>query len=149
MKKWLLLSAAALLAACDGGGTSVPAEGPGSVVEQFYQYIAEAKLKGGAAPVREAFKMISAGTSKLNQYQFVEIVKMYPPGFSVELAGTEINATKALVKIIYRLPSAFGERTVDSEVSLDLDPVTNSWKIDFTGENYGLGRDDLVATEGE
>ncbi len=35
------------------------------VVERFYNYISEAKLKGGGAPVREAYKLISAERSRL------------------------------------------------------------------------------------
>jgi hypothetical protein len=45
------------------------------------------------------------------------------------------------------MPSDFGEYSVNGEVSLDLDLQTNSWKIDFTGENHGLGQADLVGTE--
>ena len=123
-------------------------EGPEVVAARFYEYISEAKLRGGAAPVREAFKLISSETSKLNQPQFVEIVKRYPPGFRVELIGTEIVSNRSLVSIVYKLPSDFGDYSVNGVVSLDLDPITNSWKIDFTGENYGLGRSDLVEIEG-
>ncbi len=121
----------------------MPEEGPDVVATRFYEYISEAKLRGGAAPVREAYKLISADTSKINQSQFVEIIKQYPPGFRVELTSTEINRNKALVMIEYKLPSEFGEYSVNGEVSLDLDSQTNSWKIDFTGENYGMGRNDL------
>ncbi len=116
---------------------------------RFYEYISEAKLRGGAAPAREAFKLISAETSQLNQSQFVEIIKLYPPGFRVELTGTEITDNKALVTMSYMLPSDFGEYSIDGEVSLDLDPLTNSWKIDFTGENHGLARADLNGAQGE
>ena len=136
-----------LLVACSSGPPDLPKEGPDVVATRFYEYISEAKIKGGAAPAREAFKLINADTSKLNQSQFVEIVKRYPPGFRVELTSTEINENKALVMMMYKLPSDFGEYSVNGEVSLDLDPQTNSWKIDFTGENYGLGRNDLVGSE--
>jgi hypothetical protein len=121
----------------------VPEEGPDVVATRFYEYISEAKLRGGAAPVREAYKLISADASNLNQSQFVEIIKGYPPGFRVELTSTEIDNNKALVMIVYKMPSKFGEYSVNGEVSLDLDPQTNSWKIDFTGENYGLSRSDV------
>ena len=136
-----------LLAACSSGTPNVPEEGPDVVASRFYEYISEAKLRGGAAPAREAFKLINVDASKLNQSQFVEIIKRYPPGFRVELTGTEISSEKALVTIVYKLPSDFGEYSVNGEVSLDLDLQTNSWKIDFTGENHGLGQADLVGTE--
>ncbi len=136
-----------LLAACSSGTPNVPEEGPDVVASRFYEYISEAKLRGGAAPAREAFKLINVDASKLNQSQFVEIIKRYPPGFRVELTGTEISSEKALVTIVYKMPSDFGEYSVNGEVSLDLDLQTNSWKIDFTGENHGLGRADLVGTE--
>ncbi len=136
-----------LLAACSSGTPNVPEEGPDVVASRFYEYISEAKLRGGAAPAREAFKLINVDASKLNQSQFVEIIKRYPPGFRVELTGTEISSEKALVTIVYKMPSDFGEYSVNGEVSLDLDLQTNSWKIDFTGENHGLGQADLVGTE--
>ena len=136
-----------LLAACSSGTPNVPEEGPDVVASRFYEYISEAKLRGGAAPAREAFKLINVDASKLNQSQFVEIIKRYPPGFRVELTGAEISSEKALVTIVYKMPSDFGEYSVNGEVSLDLDLQTNSWKIDFTGENHGLGQADLVGTE--
>lgn len=134
-----------LLAACSADSGSLPDEGPNQVVERFYDYISEAKLMGGGAPVREAFKLISADTSRLNQAQFMEIIKMYPPGFQVELTGSEINGSQALVMIVYKLPSVFGEHNVNGVVALNLDPSSNSWKIDFTGESYGSVRSDFVA----
>ncbi|MBT4519174.1 MAG: hypothetical protein HOC23_04145 [Halieaceae bacterium] len=142
-REWLLLGVVTLLAGCSSGTPSAPEESPDVVASRFYEYISEAKLRGGAAPVREAFKLISAESSNLNQSQFVEIIKRYPPGFQVELTGTEVNDDKALVTIVYKLPSTFGDYSVNSEVSLDLDSQTNSWKIDFTGEHHGLGRGDL------
>ncbi|MBQ76849.1 MAG: hypothetical protein CMQ20_17730 [Gammaproteobacteria bacterium] len=141
-----------LLAACSSGTPNVPEEGPDVVASRFYEYISEAKLRGGAAPARAAYKLINADSSKLNQSQFVEIIKRYPPGFRVELTGTEIDSDdsdKALVTIVYKMPSDFGDYSVNGEVSLDLDPHTNSWKIDFTGENHGLGRADLVGAGGD
>jgi hypothetical protein len=147
IKRWAWSGVVFLLAACTGG-TPEPEEGPDAVAARFYEYISEAKLSGGSAPVREAFNLISAESSNLNQSQFVEIIKRYPPGFRVELTGTEINSNKALVMIVYKLPSDFGEYSVDGEVSLDLDSQTNRWKIDFTGEHYGMGRSDLAGAEG-
>jgi hypothetical protein len=146
--KWSLPCVLALLVACGGNTQNLPEEGPDVVAARFYEYISEAKQRGGAAPAREAFKLINSSTANINQHQFVEIIKEYPPGFRVELTGTEINDNKALVQIEYEMSSDFGAYKVNSEVALDLDPLTNSWVVDFTGENFGIGRSDLIGAEG-
>mgnify|MGYP003977408613 FL=1 len=52
------------------------------------------------------------------------------------------------MQIEYEMSSDFGAYKVNSEVALDLDPLTNSWVVDFTGENFGIGRSDLIGAEG-
>ncbi len=121
---------------------STPGEGPEVVVERFYEYISEAKIKGGASPAREAFKLISAERSRLRVDQFLEVIKKYPPGFRAVVGETKINGTQAFVTISYRMPSMFDDGyTMTAEVPLTIDEASNAWKVDFTGETYGMDRD--------
>lgn len=138
------------IAGCDGmGGTSaLPEIGPEAVTKQFYDYITEAKIKGGASPAKEAFKLIDSGSANLNIYQFLEIVKRYPPGFMVEIGKAEIDGTQAVVAIDYKMPSSFGDTyTVKGTLPLNVDQTTHTWKIDFTGDSYGMQKDELMATK--
>jgi len=121
---------------------TVPSEGPDVVVKRFYDYITEAKLKGGASPAREAFKLIDSERSQLIVEQFLEVIKQYPPGFQAEVGEAEINGTLATVAISYKLASSFGGYyTVNEVVPLVLDEKSNTWKVDFTGETYGMDKD--------
>ena len=121
---------------------STPGEGPEVVVDRFYAYISEAKIKGGGSPAREAFKLISAERSRLRVEQFLEVIKKYPPGFMADVGEAKINGTQAFVTIRYRMPSMFdGEYTMTAKVPLTIDEPTNTWKVDFTGETYGMDRD--------
>jgi hypothetical protein len=127
-----------------------PEEGPEVVLERFYGYISEAKIKGGASPAREAFKLIDAKNSQLIEGQFLEVIKKYPAGFIVEVGEAEITGSHAIVAINYKLASSFGGHYTVSEVNaLNLDNDTNTWKIDFTGETHGDDRDTLMASEQE
>ncbi len=120
----------------------IPAEGPEVIVQRFYEYISEAKIKGGGLPAREAFKLISADRSRLVVEQFLEVIKKYPPGFSVEVGNVETNGTQAFVDISYKMPSMFGNGyTMNEIVPLNVDTATNTWKVDFTGETYGMNRE--------
>lgn len=119
-------------------GSVHPVQPADVVVEQFYEYISEAKIKGGTTPLREAYKLISHDKSYLSQAKFMEIASKYPPGFRADITNTKINGTQAMVSIAYKMPSAFdGGYTVTTDVPLRLDKVTNTWKIDFTGESDG------------
>ena len=113
---------------CNGtGGTSaLPEVGPEAVTKQFYDYISEAKLKGGASPAKEAFKLIDSKSAHLNVHQFLEIVKRYPPGFMVDVGDAEINGTQAVVAINYKMRSSFGD-TYSVKGALALNVDLQSW----------------------
>ncbi len=142
-----LFALGVLLAGCEQESTAgIPAEGPEVVVKRFYDYITEAKIKGGASPAREAFKLISADRSRLVVQQFLEVIKKYPPGFSVKVGKAKINGTQALVDISYTMPSMFGDGyTMNEIIPLNVDTATNTWKVDFTGETYGADRESTLA----
>ncbi len=127
-------------------GNTLPVEGANVVVERFYDYISEAKIKGGSTPLREAYKLISSEKSRLSQAKFVEIASKYPSGFKADVTATEINGAQAKVIIAYKMPSAFEAYTVTTDVFLSLDTATNTWKIDFTGEMDG--QENLAANKG-
>ncbi len=81
----------------------------------------------------------------MNVNQFLEIIKSYPPKFKVDIGKAEIKGTQALVAISYKLPSSFGgEYTVNEVLPLNIDPATNTWKIDFTGDSYGMQKDEAI-----
>ncbi len=148
----LLLALAIVIAGCDGtGGTSaLPETGPEAVTKQFYDYIAEAKLKGGASPAKEAYKLIDSASANLNIHQFLEIIKRYPPGFMVDVGKAEINGAQAMVAINYKIPSSFGDAyTVKGALPLNVDQNTHTWKIDFTGDSYGMKKDEFMAIKSE
>lgn len=143
----MLILAGITLTACEQSTGSVqPARGADVVVGQFYEYISEAKIKGGTTPLREAYKLISSDKSHLSQAKFMEIASKYPPGFRAEITNTKISGTQATVTIAYKMPSAFSAYTVTTDIPLNLDKATNSWKIDFTGESDGQGN--LIAKKG-
>lgn len=132
-----------LLVGCDQQGanaTALPKEGPEVVLERFYGYITEAKLKGGGSPARAAFKLISSERSRLVEGQFLEVIRNYPPEFEATVGKAEIKGSQALVRISYKMPSIFDDGyTINEIIPLTIDTATNTWKVDFTGETYGMG----------
>ena len=148
----IIFAVGMMMAGCNNGNTSVslPEKGPEIVAKQFYDYISEAKIRGGSSPAKEAFKLIDSKTANLNVHQFIEIVKSYPPGFMAEIGNTEINGTQAVVTITYKMPSSFGgSYDMKGEVPLNLDKATNSWVIDFAGDTYGMQKEDIAAMKPE
>ena len=128
------------------GSNTLPADGPETVAKRFYELISEAKNEAGATTASEAFKLVDTRTSNMNVNQFLEIIKRYPEKFSVNVGKTEIKGTQALVAISYKLPSSFGgEFEVQEVLPLNVDPVTHTWKIDFTGDTYGMQKDEAIA----
>jgi len=143
----MLILAGFTITGCEQStGNVLPAQGADVVVDQFYNYISEAKITGGTTPLREAYKLISSNKSHLSQAKFVEIASKYPPGFKADITSTEINGTQARVTIAYKMPSAFSPYTVTADIPLNLDEATNTWKIDFTGERDG--QEKYVASKG-
>lgn len=144
----LLFVLAFAISGCErfGGDSGLPEDGPEVVTKRFYELISAAKLEGGSTTASEAYKLIDTRVSNLNLNQFLEVIKRYPEKFAVDVAKAEIKGTQALVAISYKLPSSFGgEYTVQEVVPLNIDPTSNTWKIDFTGDTYGMQKDDAIA----
>ena len=141
----ILLVLAIALAGCDLGDTQ-PDEGPEAVAKRFYELISAAKMEGGSTTASEAYKLVDTRISNLNVNQFLEVIKRYPEKFVVDIGKTELKGTQALVAISYKMPSSFGgEYTVQEVVPLNIDPATNTWKVDFTGDTYGMQKDEAIA----
>ena len=144
----LVVLCVSLVGCSQGGAISVPAEGPEVVVERFYAYISEAKIRGGGSPAREAFKLISAERSRLRVEQFLQLIKKYPPGFKATIDEVKVDGVQAIATISYQMPSLFdGGYTMMAEVPLTIDKTTNTWKVDFTGETYGMDKDAVLEAE--
>jgi hypothetical protein len=113
----------------------LPDEPAEAVAEKFYEYISQARIRGGTLLIREAYKLIDNERSRLSEARFTEIVQKYPTGFRVEIVNAEIVERHAEVTVEYRLPSMFGDGyTVSNVIALNVDEATNTWKLDFTGE---------------
>lgn len=107
-------------------------ESPEEVVKKFYNYVAE----GGTTSLSEAYKHISFKRAKMTEDQFKGIVLNYPKDMKVKITSSKILKDRAVVTIEYSTASAFGgDIIVNTDVSLDLDEKSKSWKIDFTAEN--------------
>ncbi|MDP2761730.1 MAG: hypothetical protein Q8O64_15310 [Sideroxyarcus sp.] len=144
----ILLVLAITITGCDrlGDTSTLPEDGPEVVTKRFYELISAAKLEGGSTTASEAYKMVDTKISNLNLNQFLEIIKRYPEKFVVDVGKAEIKGTQALVPISYKMPSSFGdEYTVQDVLPLNIDPVTNTWIVDFTGDTYGMQKDEAIA----
>ncbi len=138
-----------LLAGCgQEGAVTGPEEGPEVVVERFYGYISEAKIKGGGTPAREAFKLIDAESSQYRVEQFLEVIKKYPSGFKADVGEVKTDGDRALATISYKMPSMFNDGyTRIAEIPLIIDKATNAWKIDFTGESDSMDQETAGASQ--
>ena len=142
----ILLVLAIAIAGCGRGTSALPEDGPETVAKRFYELISAAKMEGGSTTASEAYKMVDIKVSNLNVNQFLEIIKRYPEKFVVDVGKAEIKGTQALVAISYKMPSSFGgEYTVQEVLPLNVDLATNTWKIDFTGDSYGMQKDEAIA----
>lgn len=143
----ILFICAIAIAGCSRlGGNALPEDGPETVAKRFYELISAAKMEGGTTTASEAFKLVDTKTSNMNVNQFLEIIKRYPEKFVVTVGKTEIKGTQALVTISYKLPSSFGgEFAVQEVLPLNIDSATNTWKVDFTGDTYGMQKDEAIA----
>lgn len=132
----LLIIIAFVFAGCTANGNSATIKGkekPEEVVKKFYSYIAE----GGPTTLKEAYKLVSAKHYKMNEEQFKGITSQYSKDLKVNIVSSDIKKNIAIVNIEYSVPSAFGgDFKTQTEIHLDLDEATNTWKIDFTGETY-------------
>ncbi len=112
-------------------------ESPEEVVKKFYSYIAE----GGSSSISEAYRQVSSKRFTLTEDKFKGIVLNYPKNMVVKIIGSKVVKDRAVVTIEYKCPSAFGgEVCVTTDVNLDLDEKSKSWKIDFTGESNPDGK---------
>jgi len=147
-----LLALVFAMAACDGSGKSaveLPEIGPEAVTKQFYEFISESKLRG-MTPAKEAYKLIDKDSAHKNIQEFLQIIKKYPPGFMVEVGKAEINGAQAVVAISYKMPSSFGGTyTVEGKLPLNVDQASHTWKIDFTGDTYGMQKSEFMALQPE
>ncbi|MBI5233755.1 MAG: hypothetical protein HY880_05315 [Deltaproteobacteria bacterium] len=138
MKKTLIsiiMVAFVILSACGKSKTSLPAEGPEEVVTRFYAYLKE----GGPTTLGEAYRLISTKRYTMYEDIFKDTAKKYPKDLEIKVIGSIINEKeeRAVVTIEYKAPSAFGGYfTSQTDVALELDKESKSWKIDFTGETY-------------
>ncbi|MEK7850757.1 MAG: hypothetical protein AAB275_02635 [Deltaproteobacteria bacterium] len=108
-------------------------EAPEDVVKKFYAYVGE----GGSSSLAEAYKLISTKNFTLTEDKFKGIVLNYSKGMAVKIVGTKVFDDRAVVTIEYKIASTFGgEFTSITDINLDLDLKSKSWKIDFTGETY-------------
>ena len=113
----------------------LPEQSPESVVEKFYEYISESKIRGGTLLIREAFKLTSGGQSRYDQAKFLEVINRYPSGFNATIIKANIHEQHAEVAIEYKMASTFGGAyTINSVIPLIVDEKTNTWKIDFRGD---------------
>jgi len=141
-----LFICAIAIAGCGRGTGSLPEDGPETVAKRFYELISAAKMEGGTTTASEAYKLVDTKTSNMNVNQFLEIIKRYPEKFVVDVGKAEIKGTQALVTISYKLPSSFGgEFAVQEVLPLNIDSATNTWKVDFTGDTYGMQKDEAIA----
>ena len=112
-------------------------ETPEEVVKKFYSYIAE----GGSSSISEAYKHISSKHVTLTEDKFKGIVLNYPKDMTVKIISSKVLKDRAVVTIEYKCTSAFGgDVCVKTDINLDLDEKSRSWKIDFTGENNPDGK---------
>ncbi len=114
---------------------ALPEETALSVVGKFYEYISEAKIRGGNLLINEAYQLTSGKPSRTDRARFLEVVNRYPPGFKVDIVDSQVQGRHANVTVEYKMASAFGGLyTVRTVVPLNVDDETNTWKIDFRGD---------------
>jgi hypothetical protein len=124
---------------------SPPEETAVSVVEQFYEYISEAKIRGGSLLINEAYKLTNGAQSPTDRALFLGIINRYPPGFKVEILDSRVRGGHAIVTIEYQMPSSFGSiYTVRTDVHLNVDQETNTWKLDFRGDTDDQEREAIA-----
>ena len=125
----------------------LPEETPVSVVEKFYEYLSEAKIRVGSLLINEAYKLTGGADTRTDQALFLGIVNRYPPGFKADIVDSKIVDRHAVVTIVYRMPSSFGGAyDVRTRVHLNVDEVSNNWKLDFRGDTDDQDREAILKT---
>ncbi|MEE9614302.1 MAG: hypothetical protein V3W31_05020 [Thermodesulfobacteriota bacterium] len=128
----ILLIAALSVVSCGKGGVE-PTETPEEVVARFYAYVEE----GGTTTLGEAYRLISKKHYEMHEDIFKNMVKEYPKGMDVKIIGSTVEDGVAVVTIEYRVASMFNDYFItQTDINLEMDEESNSWKIDFTGETY-------------
>lgn len=147
MKKKLSLGAAAIVLLVIIGSYAYQykgtlkiqtAESPSEVVKKFYAYIHD----GGPTSLAEAYRLLSTKNVEIPEDRFKAIVLNYPKDLKVNVIAGNIVENVATVPIEYETASSFGGVfTVKTEVNLNIDEKTKSWKIDFTNDTYNTGEE--------
>jgi hypothetical protein len=116
-----------------------------TVVEKFYEYISEAKIRGGSLLINEAYKLTDGAQSRTDRALFLGIVNRYPPGFKADVIGSEIKDRHAVITIEYRMPTSFGGvYNVRTRIHLNVDQASNTWKLDFRGDSDDQSRESII-----
>ncbi len=112
-----------------------PTESAATVVENFYELISEAKIRGGTSLISEAYKLTDGPQTQTAHAMFLEVVNRYPSGFRVDVVDSVVEGDHAIVTIEYRLPTSFGDViSISTPVHLNVEAETNTWKVDFRGD---------------
>jgi len=123
----------------------LPEETPVSVVENFYEYISEAKIRGGNLLINEAYKLTSGAQTRTDRALFLGVVNRYPSGFKADIVDSTISGRHAVVTIDYRMPSNFGGvYNIRTQVHLNVDEESNTWKLDFRGDTDDQDRESIT-----
>ncbi len=142
-----LLIVGASVAAINFGNQEkpLPEQSAPSVVENFYEYISEARIRGGSLLITEAYKLTSGDGSRTDRALFLGIINRYPPGFKAEIIESKVRGRHAIVTIEYQMPSSFGGiYTMRNPVHLNVDEDSNSWTIDFRGDTDDQDRETIA-----
>ncbi len=122
-----------------------PDETAVSVVEKFYEYVSEAKIRGGNLLINEAYKLTNGKQSRTGRALFLGVVNRYPPGFKVEIIESRVRGRHAIVTIEYQMPSSFGNKySIRTPIHLNIDEESNSWKLDFRGDTDDQDRETIA-----
>ena len=123
----------------------LPEESAALVVEKFYEYISEAKIRGGTMLVNEAYKLTNGVQSRSARAKFLGVINRYPSGFKVDIVDSNIQQRHAIVIIEYKLASSFGGSiAVRDPVHLNVDKDSNTWKVDFRGNTDDQDRETIT-----
>jgi hypothetical protein len=123
----------------------LPEETAVSVVEKFYEYISEAKIRGGSLLINEAYKLTGGAETRTGRALFLGVVNRYPPGFKADVVEDKIVDRHAVVTIEFLMPSSFGNAyRMRTQVHLNVDENSNRWKLDFRGDTDDQDRKSIL-----